>query len=295
MTTSGDTSQISIQQNSSFMDALASVTGQGAPSQDPPLSESVNSNFPVVEESTSLQLYNPVYGGPKEAKDNAKTALVEVSKLLNPDISERSLQVVEAFIDRTSRGSGSSLPMICNGGQCAFLEACPLHLAKSPLPVGARCPVESTLVSLWVNKHLKTLGIADIDEADYSFDMDMLYELAAQELIRYRCGIHLSKNPAIVENKIVSESFNGTPIFADVINPVLDAMEKAGRNISKIRDALLATRKAQVSAGQIIMDNTEKAASLRSHAMALAKARQSKEVIKNAEFKVESPDDESVQ
>lgn len=153
------------------------------------------------------------------------------------------------------------------------------------------CPLEMVLVSLWVNKHLKSLGIDDIDNPEYSFDMDMLYELAAQELIKYRCAAYMSKNPAVVESKMVGESFNGTPIFADVMNPVLEAMDKAGRNIAKIRDALLATRKAQVSAGQIIMDSTEKAAILRQKAKELNKLRQSKESMRDADFTVKTTDE----
>jgi hypothetical protein len=236
-----------------------------------------------------------VYGGPTKAKDEAKNTLVAVSRILDPNVSEESLTSVRNFIDRASRGAGSVLPLMCVGKACVMLHCCSLDAAGITLPVGLKCPIEATLVSLWVNKHLKTLGIEDIDNPEYSFDMDMLYELAAQELIRYRCAAYMSKNPAVVESKMVGESFNGTPIFADVMNPVLEAMEKAGRNIAKIRDALLATRKAQVNAGQIILDSTEKAAMLREKAKELNKLRQSKEgmreVISDAEFRVKTSDE----
>lgn len=175
-------------------------------------------------------------------------------------------------------------------GNRILTHNCTLHENKVPLPVGSKCPLELVLVSYWVNKHLKALNIVDIDNPENSFDMDMLYELATQELLRYRCGAYLSKNPEIVENKMVGESFNGTPIFADVMNPVMEAMEKAGRNISKIRDALLATRKAQVTAGQIILDTTERSAQLRERAKQLSKSRLSKDIddnsIKEADFKI---------
>jgi len=289
--TSENTPKVSIKLNTSIIDALEKQTEQDVPSQEAPQSESSNLNLsPVAPISVNLSV--TVYGGPQEAKEQAVDSLSSVAKLLDPNVTEESLGIIKSFVDKANRGTSAALPLICNGKQCPFLHVCTLDQAKIPLPVGSKCPLELTLVSLWVNKHLKSLGIDDIDSPENSFDMDMLYELAAQELIRYRCGAYLSKNPNIVENKLVGESVQGTPIFADVMNPVMEAMDRAGRNISKLREALLATRKSQVSAGQAIIDVTEKAAQIRMKARELSKSRMSKEVIKDADFKV---NDESVQ
>ena len=289
--TSENIPKVNIRQNLSIIEDLEKRTDLVVQSQDQPSNESISTNLPTIA-PTLPSLFQPEYGGPGKAKEVAKDALVAVSRLLNPDVSEESLAIVRNYIDKSSRGSGSALPLICTGKSCPFLHVCSLDHAGLTLPVGAKCPLETTLVSLWVNKHLKSLGIEDIDNPENSFDMDLLYELATQELIRYRCSAYLSKNPSIVESKMVAESFNGTPIFADVMNPVMEAMEKAGRNIAKIRDALLATRKAQVNAGQVILDSTEKAAILRAKAKELNKLRQNKEVVHEAEFKVK---DEPIQ
>lgn len=282
---SDDTPKTNIKLNLSIIDALEQRTESVAPSPEVLQSESLILNYQnEVPNLPNLQV--AVYGGPQEAKQVINDGLAQIAKNLDPNVSEESLVVIKNFVEKSQRGSGSALPLICNGMACPFLHVCSLHQAKIPLPVGSRCPLEVSLVSLWVNKHLKALGISDIDAPENSFDMDMLYELATQELIRYRCSAYLSKNPNIVESKMVSESFNGTPIFADVMNPVLEAMDKAGRNISKIREALLATRKSQVNAGQVILDNTERAAALREKARNLNKLRESKESIKDADYRV---------
>ena len=279
------TQKVSIKLNTSIIDALEQRTEPDVPLQEEQPSESSPSNLPTVA-PISLNLQVAVYGGPKEAKDSALEGLNTVARALNPDVTEESLGILKSFVEKSSRGSGAALPLICHGRKCPFIHVCSLEQAKIPLPIGSKCPLEMTLVSMWVNKHLKSLGIEDIDSPENSFDMDMLYELAAQELIRYRCSAYLSLNPSIVENKLVGESMHGTPIFADVMNPVIEAMDKAGRNISRLREALLATRKSQVTAGQVILDNTERAAQIRMRARELSKSRLSKEVITDAQYKI---------
>lgn len=202
-------------------------------------------------------------------------------------LSKEGIDVISSFIENTTRGYVGSLGMVCKGASCPFVGACPLNKIGSKLPVGKVCPVECSIVTMWINKHLKALGIENPDDPVHSFDMDMLYELAGQELIRWRCSVHLSDNPRLVSNQQVGATQQGEPIFADVINPVLDVMEKAGKNIAKIRDALVATRQAQIKAGQVTTDPTQRAAELREKAVKIAKERRnSQEKLKDAEFRI---------
>ena len=235
----------------------------------------------------------PALSGPSEAVRNAESAIVEAARTLTPDIKEEGVEVLKRFITRTSRGFAGSIPMVCKGPECPFIHACPLYEANSSLPMGKRCPVEESIIYMWVNKHLHALGIENIDAPENSFDMDMLYELAGQELIRWRCGAYLAKNPNIVESKLIAETIQGTPIFADVMNPVIDAMERAGKNVAKIRDALLATRKAQITAGQVAIDATQKAAELRKKAAEINKMRRelNSGMLKPAQFTVKNEPD----
>lgn len=148
------------------------------------------------------------------------------------------------------------------------------------------CPIEASIVTLWINKHLRALGIEDPDDPINSFDMDMLYELAGQELIRWRCGVHLSKTPSLLTTQTVGFSNQGEPIFAEVMNPVLEIMEKSGRNISKIREALVATREAQLKAGNVKADPSTRQADLRKKALEIIGNRRQPEAMKEADFKV---------
>lgn len=274
-----DNKKINIKLDTSILESIQPTTNRpAAPAELAPVPN--NTELPAV-------VYKPAYAGPVQAKEQAEQSLISVARALDPNVSEEAIEKIRGYVSQVQRGSATALPLVCKGLACEFLHVCKLHELKIPLPVGKKCPLETELVAFWVNKHLKFLGIEDIDAPENSFDMDMLYELATQELIKYRCSAYLAKNP-IVDNKVVAESFNGTPIFADVMNPVMEAMEKAGRNVSKIRDALLATRKSQVTAGQVILDSTEHAAKLKERAKGILNKRimGSKEDIKEAEFRL---------
>ena len=213
--------------------------------------------------------------------------LIALSETGDKKLTSDQKLLIMQFVDMTSKGFVGNMSMTCEGLQCPYLSACPIHQVGAALPVGSRCPIESSIVILWITKHLKSLGIDNPDDPIHSFDMDMLYELAGQELIRHRCSIHLSKDPRLVTNQQIGATQQGEPIFGDVINPVLDVMERAGKNISKIREALVATREAQIKAGQSAIDPTQKAADLRQKANKIIEARRKpKEDIKEANFKV---------
>jgi hypothetical protein len=234
-----------------------------------------------------LELSDLRRGGQRNIREAAANNLISVAQRTK-DLPEKSKNIIRDFIDRSSRGFVGSIPMLCDGPQCPFLSACPLASAGADLPLKERCPVEDSIVATWVSKHLEALGIEDVDDPAFSFDMDMLYELAGQELIRWRCSVHLSDDPKLVSREQVGGTVQGEPIFADVINPVLEIMEKAGKNVAKIREALVATRKAQLTAGQDLTDPTQRAAELKAKAEAVKKKRL--ENLKNAEYEVKEDD-----
>lgn len=226
--------------------------------------------------STEKSLHIPSLTKPGDLKNIKKAVLnnlVSVAETNQSLLTTDQVQHLSHYLDSNTRGYVGSLGMICKGESCPFISSCPLNNIGSKLPLEQKCPVENSMVTLWLNKHLRALGIEDPNDPIHSFDMDMLYELAGQELIRWRCSVHLSDDPRLVSNQQVGATQQGEPIFADVINPVLDVMEKAGKNISKIRQALVATREAQIKAGQLASDPTERAAELKKKATELIEAR----------------------
>lgn len=273
---------------------MSTKSGQDSPKET---DNNVNSLEPLLggSSSSSIKPEAKTLSPPSSVKPGdirgVKGAVVEnlvnVAEENGSNISIQGRQVLTNFIDEATKGYAGSLGMVCKGTACPFLTHCPLAEIKADLPIGQKCPVENSMLTVWINKHLKTLGIEDPNDPIHSFDMDMLYELAGQELIRWRCSVHLSDDPALVSNQQVGASQQGDPIFADVINPVLDVMERSGKNISKIREALVATREAQIKAGQLASDPTERAATLREKAQdMIKKRREANEKVKDADFEV---------
>lgn len=261
-------------------------TEEPAASQEPLSSGSSLKNTGRSDPKSMVPL-GPRVGDLNSIKSQLTEELANVVKEENgKELSQDGKLVLAQFLDNTSRGYAATLGMICQGPNCPFLSGCKLNDLGSKLPIGKKCPIEASILTLWINKHLKALGIEDPDDPINSFDMDMLYELAGQELIRWRCGVHLSKSPSLMTTQVAGFSNQGEPIFIEVMNPVLEIMERSGKNVSKIREALVATREAQLKAGSVKADPSTRQADLRKKAMEIIGTRRQPEPVKEAEFKV---------
>ena len=225
--------------------------------------------------------------GPEKLTKAASNYLISsAERTAKKQLTPAQKELLSNFVEASTHGAAASAPMICKGAGCAFLSACPLAQAQIPLPVTKPCPAERSMVQIWVNKHLDNLGIKDPLAADNSFDMDLLYEIAHMELIRWRATVHLSDDSAMIEEKQIAATPQGEGIFADIIHPALDILERAGKQVQKLRDALLATRKAQIQAGQQMGDPSVKAASLVERARKVNRKRRELQEAKDAEFEV---------
>lgn len=199
-------------------------------------------------------------------------------------ITAAQKQILKDYMRISAHGAASAAPMVCQGTGCPFRSCCPLAQAQLPLPVGSHCPVERTMLQLWVNKHLDALGIKDALASEAAFDMDMLYEMAHLELIKWRAAIHLADDPTMIRHVQVAATQQGDPIFGDIIHPAIEIMEKAGKQVMKLRDALLATRKSQVDVGQRQGDPSVKTAEMVQKARERMKQRQEQQ-LRDAEVK----------
>lgn len=257
-----------------------------------PLNKSTSESIKPRDKSSSQNLGLSL-GEPLKLREQAGNALVRIAEETSgAELSSESKNVIQQYMQNACMGFLGVVPMLCRGLQCPFLSACPLHLAGSALPVGRQCPVERAMITIWINKHLKALGIEDVNDPQNSFDMDLLYELAGQELIRWRCGVHLSDDPALVSRELTNVTITGHEIFTDIINPVLDVMERSGKNIQKIREALVATREAQIKAGQESRDPSQRAAELRIKAAEILK--QKREYLSRLQIQAKEVDGEEI-
>ena len=208
-------------------------------------------------------------------------------------VPKEKLEVIEGFMARAHYGHQAVLPMKCKGQQCNFIGMCPLAQAKLDLPVGKNCPVEKALLETWVSKTLTALNI-DPADPEFSVDLDMVYELAGMELLRMRASHHLATDPSLVEEKVVGYSPQGQPIYDEKPKVSLLILEKYSKVVNKLREQLLATRKAQAQAGQMAGDVSVRTANIMEKARKLAELRRAGKSVQDAEFEVkeEGPDEQ---
>ena len=279
--------------------SISGSVGPTDPTAHLPEQPSNNSSSNAIEPTRTPSFLPsiPEGGTLRSIVDKGEALLVNVAEATtNKKISKESREIIRTFLDQTSRGHVGALSMVCMGQKCAFISACPLNMAGSELPVSKKCPVEHIIVQSWVDKHLTALGIKDVYSPENSFDMDMLYELAGQQLLLWRCSVHLSDTPDLVSTQLVGATDAGEPLFQDVINPVLDIMDRCGKNVNKLRDALLATRKAQIQAGKDVSDPSKTIAELREKAnrkidARLREERGHAERLLDVDFEIKENDD----
>ncbi|RMH18642.1 MAG: hypothetical protein D6698_06835 [Gammaproteobacteria bacterium] len=197
------------------------------------------------------------------------------------DIPEGAVSKAEAFFRKNAFGFVGSMALRCRGPNCPMVDICPLTEAKEAYPLGKPCPFEQGLIQMWVTKHLEALGIDDWSDPEYSFDMDLLYQLAAFELINWRAANHLSKEGDLISEKITGYSHQGDAVFAEVISPALDIIERNSKLIMKIKESLLATREAKVKANKAERTPASEASENVGKARKLAEER-----IKDADYEV---------
>ena len=135
---------------------------------------------------------------------------------------------------------------------------------------------------------MTSLGIEDFDSPENSFDLDLLYELAGHELIKWKAAQHLSHKGRIVEERQVAAGLQGDQIFGEVMSPAIEAIDIQNKITMKLREALLATRKAQIQAGKDMGDPSRKTAELARKAKDKAqdRLRAQRENIQDADFEV---------
>lgn len=285
----------------SNVDPFSEENTHGSPSSSTDMNESKEPDAPSPEEQPNQCSSKSLLPEGMNLFSISKTDGGHLQKITNSvsdavshltDLDDNQKEIVRSFFESNAHGSTSTMSMECHGEGtedspgCPFLHVCPLYAAKADLPVGKKCPVEDGLVRIWVDKHLMSLGITDHLDPENSFDMEMLYELATHRLIQWRAQAHLSKKGALVEEKIIGYSNKGQPMFADVLSPLLETLTAHNTIAMKIRDALLATRKAQIQAGRDMGDNTRRGAELSEKARqkALDRLKAQREKVKDADF-----------
>jgi hypothetical protein len=243
--------------------------------------------FDLVSSETSKKDEGPVESTINDLVPLADSRDILVIAATNAGIKipEEKLSILQGFMVRAQHGHQAALPMNCKGTSCPFIGMCPLRMADLELPVGKDCPVEQALIEGWVQKTVTALNI-DAGDPEFAVDLDMVYELAGMELLRMRAGHHLAKDPSLVEEKIVGYSPQGQPIYDEKPKVALLILEKYSKVVNKLREQLLATRKAQAQAGQFAGDVSVRTANIMERARKIAETRRAGGNISDAEYQV---------
>lgn len=203
-------------------------------------------------------------------------------------IDPTKVDVINDFMARAKHGHQSALPMKCKGTNCAFINICPLHQIGSSLPVGKLCPVEKAVMAQWVQDTMTALHI-DPADPENAVDVNMVFELAGLEMLRYRAAWQLSISPELVEERVVGYSPQGEPIVAEQPKMALLILEKYAKVIGKLREQLLATRRSQAQVGRVASDVSVRGASMFAKAKQIAENRRQGKKIADVEIIVEDP------
>src|SRR5574343_1941301 len=124
MTDSENTSKTDIKRNLNIINVLKQRTAETARLQNLPFAASFSSKLPVPQEKDLSPQLPAVYGGPVDAKNSSVNSLLEVSQKLSPELSSDAVEILTSFVDKVSKGPGTSLPMRCEGDRCPFLHVC---------------------------------------------------------------------------------------------------------------------------------------------------------------------------
>jgi hypothetical protein len=170
-------------------------------------------------------------------------------------LTPEEAQKVKAAHNRMKTGATSGSIMLCWGDKiCPVSSSCPLAQAqraidqagekRSVMPIGLRCPVETSLLYEWVQRYAEEFGLDD-SPGNYT-DQRIILELAECEVLEHRMNLVLSdKYQDLTEEKVVMVIEDETGTKEQHIKDVADAMrvkEKLWARKEKLRKQLVATR-----------------------------------------------------
>lgn len=207
------------------------------------------------------------------------------------DVPEGAGPLLVRLLSKAVKGNLAALPMLCKGEKCPFLGQCWIRELndrghKTAYPIGKQCPQEMIVLELWIKKLAGNIGL-NPDNPEDALQLELVYELATNELMRYRAAFHLSTDPELVKKSISAYGPKGEPVWEVKINPATALHERLSRLILKLKEQMLATPKAQAQVGRVLDRNVQETLDKRRKAEELLKQRQAariRDAAKDAEM-----------
>ena len=203
--------------------------------------------------------------------------LIQMIQEQGIDVPADKVAELDKHMNRAKYGHQVELLLTCKGEKCPIINSCPLKKVGIEFPMGEKCPYEAALMSDWISSYIVSLDIKS-DQDESAIDMFMVHELAGNELLKMRAAHKLGNEGELSQEKVVGYSPQGQPIYDDKPSQSLLILERQGRSANKLRNELLATRKAQAQVGHVSNDVTTKANALRLTAIAATNERREKAI-----------------
>ena len=182
---------------------------------------------------------------PEDQKTSIKLTGLEIKRL----ISE-----IDAHL---YYGPAASLPMICQGPLCPIGHSCMLQGIRKA-PIGAKCPIELTMINKWKDDYLSALGASWDDKIERQAIMD----LVETEVLRSRANGIIAKEGFIMENTIGINPDTGDPITSKQKHIAMEVNDQVARRQERLLKSLAATREIKEKLGKGSKDQSRKEADL---------------------------------
>lgn len=220
----------------------------------------------------------------KVMKEVIRTMPKELAQTLsNMPIPLKKVESVVASIERIASGIWSVFPMLCPGKKCGYGIRC--GFARENLaPIGQDCPLETYLISKWMDEYIATLSINVEDKVQ----MDQISTVIMSDLMIMRIRNFMARkiDGHIDESAVGVDSQGNVILKRDIAKEIL-IEEKYQKQKSKILEELLATKESRAKYDVIDeKDVSVRGAKLRYKAQQLKNTADMKadHLVKKAEF-----------
>lgn len=147
---------------------------------------------------------------------------------------------------RKQRGAPlASIALLCKRNDCCYRGSCPLFQLDPMLaPLGAPCPIETTLIDDMLNDYMRELGISE----DNVIDLSILKEFVMYQIYAKRAREELAEDPRVIRKEFAGIDAKGNVITKEVMNPIFTMLDKQSRVKQKLLESLIATRESKSKA-----------------------------------------------
>ena len=212
------------------------------------------------DNSTALVEVEDRFLSGQEKQSFFKFLKLPAERVNNMQLTKKQAKRLIAHVSSLRTGTHATVPLICTGVQCPFVETCPfteynksgeISTQDSVWPVLSQCPVESNVLA---RKIMDMVEEYRIDPEDIT-DIAIVTKLAELDVMDHRLNLVLAKESAqrlvIEETSHIDENGNVHTTLRE--HPAFAMKEKVHRQRKDLLREMVATRREKAK----IIGNSE--------------------------------------